>query len=112
MLPSLKERGAPNETPAVHICWRGDGQAVPRGRSSVAAPPCSLLVPSHIAISDGTRGEMEWRVDDGDDFVTVIDCPQSSDKSSVTGSVKTVVKDVDKKPDGTTNDHMLDLLAP
>ena len=51
---------------------------------------------------------MEWRVDEGDGFVTVIDCPQSSDKSSVTGSVKTV----DKKPDGTTNDHMLDLLAP
>ena len=55
---------------------------------------------------------MEWRVDEGDGFVIVIDCPQSSDKSSVTGSVKTVVKDVDKKPDGTTNDHMLDLLAP
>jgi len=55
---------------------------------------------------------MEWRVDEGDGFVTVIDCPQSSGKSSVTGSVKTVVKDVDKKPDGTTNDHILDLLAP
>ena len=55
---------------------------------------------------------MEWRVDEGDGFVTVIDCPQSSGKSSVKGSVKTVVKDVDKKPDGTANDHMLDLLAP
>ena len=27
---------------------------------------------------------MEWRVDEGDGFVTVIDCPQSSGKSSVT----------------------------
>ena len=48
--------------------------------------------------------------------MTVIDCPQSSGKSlvksSVIGSVKTVDKTVDKKPDGTTNDHMLDLLAP
>ena len=51
---------------------------------------------------------MEWRVDEGDGFVTVIDCPQSSGKSSV----KTVDKTVDKKPDGTTNDHILDLLAP
>ena len=51
---------------------------------------------------------MEWRVDDGDGFVTVIYRPQSSGKSSVKSSVKTV----DKKPDGTTNDHMLDLLAP
>ena len=55
---------------------------------------------------------MEWRVDDGDGFVTVIDCPQRLVKSSVIGSDKTVVKDVDKKPDGTTNDHILDLLAP
>ena len=55
---------------------------------------------------------MGWRIDEGDGFVTVIDCPQSSGTSSVTGSVKTVVKDVDKKPDGTANDHMLDLLAP
>ena len=69
-------------------------------------------LPSHIAICDGAGGEMEWRVDEGDGFVTVIDCPQSSGKSSVTGSVKTVDKTVDKKPDGTTNDRILDLLAP
>ena len=31
MLPSLKERGVPNETPAVQICWRGDCQTMPRG---------------------------------------------------------------------------------
>lgn len=54
---------------------------------------------------------MEWRVDEGDGFVTVIDCPQRLVKSSVIGSDKTVVKDVDKKPDGTTNDRILDLLA-
>ena len=49
----------------------------------------------------------QWRIDDGDDFVTVIYRPQSSVKSSV----KTVDKTVDKKPDGTTNDRILDLLA-
>ena len=54
---------------------------------------------------------MEWRVDEGDDFVTVIDCPQSSSKSSVKTVDKTVVKDVGKKPDGTSNDRILDLLA-
>lgn len=69
-------------------------------------------LPSHIAISDGAGGEMEWRVDEGDGFVTVIDCPQRLVKSSVIGSVRTVDKTVDKKPDGTTNDRILDLLAP
>ena len=42
---------------------------------------------------------MEWRIDDGGDFVTAIYRPYSS--------VKTVVK----KPGGTTNDRILDLLA-
>ena len=42
---------------------------------------------------------MEWRIDDGGDFVTAIYRPYSS--------VKTVVK----KPGGTTNDRVLDLLA-
>ena len=49
----------------------------------------------------------QWRIGDGDDFVNVIYRPQSSVKSSV----KTVDKTVDKKPDGTTNDRILDLLA-
>ena len=54
---------------------------------------------------------MEWRVDDGDGFVTAIDCPQRLVKSSVIGSVKTVDKTVDKKPDSSTNDRILDLLT-
>jgi len=35
IMDAFKERGAPNETPAVHICRRGDGQAVPRGGQGV-----------------------------------------------------------------------------
>ena len=54
---------------------------------------------------------MEWRIDDGDDFVTVIYRPQSSVKRVDKSVDKTVVKTVDKKPDGTTNDRILDLLA-
>ena len=46
---------------------------------------------------------MEWLIDDCGDFVTAIYRPYSSVKSSV----KTLVK----KPGGTTNDRILDLLA-
>jgi len=40
-----------------------------------------------------------WRIDDGDDFVTVIYRPQSSVKSSVKSVDKTVDKTVDKSAD-------------